>query len=148
MSKHYLSTIYYHMNYFWDLPMWAKPKTEYKLIGGLGPTSPVLSGNDHHNNFVDNIAFPRKLLLMAIDNYLPQLICFCGGFLCFSDNLRPLRKSLFLVDEEPLREATHYMQLVGSLVYLTNTQPDISYALHISQCHHSHNPLVSKGHLV
>ena len=85
---------------------------------------------------------------MAINNCLPPLICFCGGFLCFSDNLWPLQNSLFLVDEEPLHEATHYMQLVGSLVYLTNTQPDISYALRISHCHHSQNPLVSKGHLV
>lgn len=80
---------------------------------------------------------------MAIDSCLPLLIRFCDGFLSFGDKLWPLQKSLVLVDEEPLREATHHMQLVGSLVYLTNTQPDISYALHISHCQHS-----SKGHRV
>ena len=34
-------------------------------------------------------------------------------------------------DGEPLLNATHYRQLVGSLVYLTVTRPDISYAVHI-----------------
>ena len=34
-------------------------------------------------------------------------------------------------DGEPLSNATLYRQLVGSLIYLTVTCPDISYAVHI-----------------
>jgi hypothetical protein len=34
-------------------------------------------------------------------------------------------------DGEPLPDATLYRQLVGSLVYLTVTRPNISYAIHI-----------------
>ena len=33
-------------------------------------------------------------------------------------------------DSEPLSDATLYRQLVGSLIYLTVTRPDISYAIH------------------
>ena len=34
-------------------------------------------------------------------------------------------------DGEPLSDATLYRQLVGSLIYLTVTRPDISYAVHV-----------------
>ena len=34
-------------------------------------------------------------------------------------------------DGEPLSDATLYKQLVGSLIYLTVTGPDISYAVHV-----------------
>ena len=34
-------------------------------------------------------------------------------------------------DDEPLPDATLYRQLVGSLIYLTVTRPNISYAVHI-----------------
>ena len=34
-------------------------------------------------------------------------------------------------NNEPLSDATFYRQLVGSLIYLTVTLPDISYAIHV-----------------
>ena len=34
-------------------------------------------------------------------------------------------------DGEPLSDATLYIQLVGSLIYLTVTRPDISYVVHV-----------------
>ena len=33
------------------------------------------------------------------------------------------------LDNEPILDATHYRQLVGSLIYLTVTRPNISYAV-------------------
>ncbi|GKV38309.1 hypothetical protein SLEP1_g46233 [Rubroshorea leprosula] len=35
------------------------------------------------------------------------------------------------MDGSPLFDSTHYRQLVGNLVYLTTTRPDITYAIHI-----------------
>ena len=34
-------------------------------------------------------------------------------------------------DDEPLPDATLYRQLVGSLIYLTFTRPDLAYAIHL-----------------
>ena len=34
-------------------------------------------------------------------------------------------------DDESLSDATFYRQLVGSLIYLTVTRPDISYVVHV-----------------
>ena len=34
-------------------------------------------------------------------------------------------------DGEPLSDATLYRHLIGSLIYLTVTRPDISYAIHV-----------------
>ena len=38
---------------------------------------------------------------------------------------------LLATDGESLLDATLYRQLVGSLIYLTVTRPDISYAIHL-----------------
>ena len=40
----------------------------------------------------------------------------------YNAKLRPL-------DDEPILDATHYRQLVGSLIYLTITRPDISHVM-------------------
>ena len=36
---------------------------------------------------------------------------------------------LMPLDDEPILDATHYRQLVGSLIYLTITRPDISHVM-------------------
>uniref|UniRef100_A0A2N9HNQ0 Reverse transcriptase Ty1/copia-type domain-containing protein n=1 Tax=Fagus sylvatica TaxID=28930 RepID=A0A2N9HNQ0_FAGSY len=47
------------------------------------------------------------------------------------DTLIEYNNRLNTHDGEPFSDATLYRQLVGSLVYLTVTRPDISYAVHI-----------------
>ena len=42
-----------------------------------------------------------------------------------------LNDHLRATDGEPLADPTRYRHIVGSLVYLGVTRPDISYAIHI-----------------
>ena len=42
-----------------------------------------------------------------------------------------LNVKLNATDGEPLPDATFYRQLVGSLIYLTVTYPDLAYAIHL-----------------
>uniref|UniRef100_A0A2N9H674 Reverse transcriptase Ty1/copia-type domain-containing protein n=1 Tax=Fagus sylvatica TaxID=28930 RepID=A0A2N9H674_FAGSY len=43
-----------------------------------------------------------------------------------------LNVKLNTIDGEPLSDATLYQQLVGSLIYLTVTRPDLAYAVHLT----------------
>jgi hypothetical protein len=42
-----------------------------------------------------------------------------------------LNAHLVVTDGEPLEDSTRYHRIVGSLVYLGVTRPDISYSVHI-----------------
>uniref|UniRef100_A0A2N9HB81 Integrase catalytic domain-containing protein n=1 Tax=Fagus sylvatica TaxID=28930 RepID=A0A2N9HB81_FAGSY len=47
-----------------------------------------------------------------------------------------LNVKLNTTDGEPLSDATLYRQLVGSLIYLTVTRPDLAYAVHLGTLFH------------
>uniref|UniRef100_A0A7N2LQU3 Uncharacterized protein n=1 Tax=Quercus lobata TaxID=97700 RepID=A0A7N2LQU3_QUELO len=47
--------------------------------------------------------------------------------------MRPTELNLTPLDGEPIFDATRYRQLVGSLIYLTVTRPDISHAVGMKQ---------------
>jgi hypothetical protein len=66
--------------------------------------------------------------------------------LLITELLRELNVHLVATDGEPLEDPTRYRHIVGSLVYLSVTRPDISYSVHIlsqfvsapTQIHYSH----------
>ncbi|GKE62118.1 ribonuclease H-like domain-containing protein [Tanacetum coccineum] len=52
-----------------------------------------------------------------------------------------VKKNVFTLDE-PLVGITNYQKLVRKLIYLTDTRPDISYAVHVLS-HYMHAPMQS-----
>ena len=73
------------------------------------------------------------------------------GLLACKPVMTPLPENIVLAHEESdddkyLRNITNYQKLVGKLIYLTMTRPDIAYAVHcLSQ--HMHAPLQSHFNL-
>ena len=72
------------------------------------------------------------LVLSSQAKYTSDIIT-RAGFTDTKTASTPLETNLRLtpLDGIPLNDATLYRQLVGSLVYLTVTRPDIAYAVHI-----------------
>jgi len=69
---------------------------------------------------------------LSQSKYIQDLLA-CSGLTDARSAATPMELNLHLKssDGSPLADPTRYRHLVGSLVYLTATRPDIAYAVHI-----------------
>jgi hypothetical protein len=108
------------------------------LISDLGPLSYFLG---------IEISFTPEGFFLSQENYIQDLLD-RASLTDHQTAETPMELNVHLMptDGEPLEEPTRYRHIVGSLVYLGVTRPDISYSVHIlsqyvsapTQIHYNH----------
>jgi hypothetical protein len=103
-----------------DLKHFLSNHFEMKDLGSLGYFLGLEISSDSDGYYLSQAKYASDLLA-------------CAGLTDSKTVSTPLEPNARLtpLDGTPLSDATLYRQLVGSLVYLTVTRPDIAYAVHL-----------------